>query len=71
MKKLVAVLLTISWLLLVAGFVYLIGAWCMLTWDYFHLIKPDDRGAMVGAFLLLCGITFWLPGLVYEEIYEP
>lgn len=71
MRVLVAIALILVWMVLVAAMAYLVGAWIMLDWDYVTVISSYDRGGMVAIFFILLLATFMLPGIVYEEIFNP
>lgn len=70
MKGVVLALLILMWVLICASVIYLVGAWCLLSWDYITVISPDGRGGMVGATALLSILTIFIPLFIYEEIYE-
>ena len=71
MRALVATVIMLLWLAAVCGAVYLAGAWVMLDWDYVAKIGTDDRGGMIVLVFLLSASTFWLPGVIYEGVFEP
>ena len=71
MRVLIATVLVLVWMILVATIIYLAGAWVMLDWGYVTVIDNVDRASMSVIFSLLLLSTFWLPGVVYEEIFNP